>query len=234
MCKLALAFVAVSIIAGCAMMKPALHVTAAPSKPLATGWSQAESKDGEVSVGVPNGWRFGADRTLQSLGGLQNMGLSDGDMNNPQVQQLAQELQKNGDEEEKQELERLYQKGIVIHVINGSRPIADEMRTKYVVHRYDLNGNWDWDSAADFERKQYAFKPDRKEVKLPIGKALRLEKSEELRNGSMRHRISFLAIEGSRLYVLRFVTQESRETIATIADEVAKTLRVQPANIKKG
>ncbi|MGV3617666.1 MAG: hypothetical protein ACO1SV_20260 [Fimbriimonas sp.] len=225
--KLVLPVALLLVAAGC-KSKPELHVQRAPVKPLPAGWSEAASKDGVVSLGVPSGWRFGVDRIF-AMGDLQGMGIGEGDQTNNAVQQMTQQLQSQGNEEEKKKLDELFAKGIVIHVINGSKPIADEGRTKFIVHRYDGDGNWDFDAAADKERGAYAHKPQRQDVQLPIGKAVKLSASEELRNGSVRHRISYLAIEGKSLYVLRFATEEGKDTIASIADAVAETWRIRPS-----
>lgn len=213
--------------AGC-QPKPALHVKQALTTPLPTGWTDAVSKDGVVTVGVPSGWRFGVDRTT-TVADLQGMGLGESEMNNPDVQQITQQIESQGSAEEQQKLEELYAKGIVVHVINGSKPIVDETRTKFTVQRYEDSSNWTLEDAAEKERKVYAFKPARQDVELPIGKVVKLSASEELRNGSTKHRISYLAVDGKTLYVLRFVTQEAKDSIQSIADPVAQTWRIKPA-----
>jgi hypothetical protein len=213
---------------GCQRPMPALHVTSAPVKMLPAGWTEAASPDGVVKVGVPSGWRHGVDR-LGGMMDLQNFGLTEGDMANPDVQRITQQTEAQGAAEEKQKLEELFQKGIVLHVINGSKPIADEARTRFVVQRYERSSNWSLDDAAEEERKQYGHKPNRQDVALPIGKAVKLSLSEELRNGSTRHRISYLAADGKKLYVLRFVTEEAKDAIQSIADPVAETWRIQPS-----
>lgn len=227
MYKVVLPVLALALVAGC-KPKPELHVTAGPAKPLPAGWTDATSKDGMVSLGVPSGWRFGVDR-MGGMPDLQNMGIGEGDQANAGVQQFTQQMQQQGAAEEKQKLDELDAKGIVIHVINGSKPIFDEARTKYIVQRYDGDSNWDFDGAAEKERSVYAFKPARQDLNLSIGKVAKLSASEELRNGSTKHRISYLAIDGKKLYVLRFVTQESKEAISSIADQVAETWRIKPS-----
>jgi hypothetical protein len=225
--KSVLLLVVLATAIGCAP-KPALHVNAGPVLPSPAGWSSATSKDGVVTVGVPGGWRFGVDR-LGGMADLQNMGLGEGDMGNANVQQLGQQMEAQGAAEEKQQLDALYEKGIIVHVINGSKPIFDETRTKFTVQRYENKTNWSYDEAAEQERKQYAHKPTRQDVTLPIGKVVKLSASEELRNGSTKHRISYLAVDGKTLFVLRFVTQEGKDVIQSIADPVAETWRIKPA-----
>jgi hypothetical protein len=215
------------LFAGC-KAKPEIHVLKAPAKPLPVGWTEAVSKDGVVSVGLPGGWRNGVDKP-STIAGLSDMGLSETDQANPAIQQMQRETAAQDAEDERREMERLDQKGIVIHAINGSKPVFDEARTRFIVQRYQGDVNWEFEQAADYERHQYAFKPKRQDLTLPIGKALKLFACEELRNGSTRHRISYLAIDGKKLYVLRFMTEESAEAIASIADQVAQTWRIRPS-----
>ncbi len=204
---------------------PPIHVQNPPVKALPSGWTQASSKDGLVSAGVPGGWRFGVDRMTSDFG---SGTLGDDASQNPQLQQLTQQMDNMGKEAEQERLNELYEKGILLHVINGSKPIFDEARTKFVVRRQKGSSNWTFDQAAELERGEYAHKPNRKDVNLPIGRAVKLWLSEDLRNGSTIHRISYLAIEGKDLYVLRFVTQEPKETIESVADQVAQTWRIKP------
>ena len=212
-------------LAGC-KSKPELHPQQPVAKPLPQGWAEASSKDNAVSIGTPSGWRNGVDKMAIDL---QGMGIGEGDHANPGVQQFAQQMDAQGQAEEKQRLDEMFEKGVLLHVISTGKPVFDETRTRYIVQRYEDGGNWDFDQAAEFERKQYAFKPKRQDVTLPIGKAVKLFASEEMRNGSIMNRISFLAIDGKKLYVLRFLTQEDKSVIESIADGVAQTWRIRPS-----
>jgi hypothetical protein len=145
-----------------------------------------------------------------------------------QLQQFSAEMEKQDREMEQKELERLEKKGVVVQAINSSKPVFDEARTRFYVLRKHVDGNPGWAEATDMERRHYAFPPTPVEVKLPIGKSYRLSADDTLRNGSIRHEISYLAIEGSDIYVLRFITQEDASVIKTIADSVAQTWRVRP------
>lgn len=227
--KFVLPLAALALVSGCQRPKPALHVANAPAQMLPAGWADAASQDGAVKVSVPSGWRFGVDRLGGGLADLGNFGLSESDMANPDIQRITQQAETQGAAEEKQQLEELFKKGIIVHVINGSKPIVGEARTRFVVQRYEQSSNWSLDEATEAERKQYGHKPTRQDVTLPIGKAVKLFGSDELRNGSTRHRVSYLAADGKKLYVLRFVTEEGKDVIQSIADAVAQTWRIQPA-----
>lgn len=205
--------------------KPALHVTKAGPAKLISGWSEATSDDSKVRVGVVPGWRHGIDRVSgDSIAGSMDSSAD------PAAQQFAnqldQQMQAMDAEREKQALDKMAEKGILLHIINGGRPVFDETRTRYVVQRFHQDANWNWDDAVEKERHEYGHMPKREEVTLPIGKAVKLSSSDELRNGSTIHRISYLAIEGNDLYVLRFATEEPKETIASIAKDVAESWRI--------
>lgn len=202
---------------------------------LPSGWSQLESRDGDTWIGVAPGWY---DRFTEKLPGsdLSSGGLDSGNPTggsgnselDAQLQQLNQTLMDRMHENVQQKKEELYAKGILFEAYNSGRPVFDEVRTHYLVQRKTGNGNWTWETAENEERKAYAFKPKKQDMELPIGKVLKLSASEELRNGSTVHRISYLAIEGPKLYILRFVTEQSPETISSVSDSVAQTWRIKP------
>lgn len=222
-----------SVVTGCAS-GPALHVRKVASGPLPAGWVAMTSKDGDTSVGVPGGWfdRFSPEG-IRAMMGTPDMGT--GEMpasNDPQLNEVMQNLSKSLENDAKEKLrqirERQYAKGILLQAYNTSRGVFDEIHTQYVVQRMEGSGNWSWESAAECERGHYAYKPKRQEVQLPIGKGLKLSADETLRNGSTIHRISYLAIEGKRLYTLRFQTEEAKNAIDQYADAVAQTWRINP------
>ena len=43
----------------------------------------------------------------------------------------------------------------------------------------------------------------------------------------MIQRVSFVALDGQTIYSFRFITEESPETILSIADQVAQTWRIK-------
>lgn len=219
--------VAAAMAVGC-KKGPVMHVTQAPAAKLPAGWETAKSRDGSVSIGVPGGWRYGADRTLDILGDVGSSTESQGDLNNPERQKLMEGMRQDDAAEERKTLERMEKKGIVVNVINGSKPIPGEARTRFYVLRTHSESPVDWLAAADKERRHYAFPPKPQEVDLPIGKAWRLSATDTLRDGGTLHQISYVVAEGGDTYTLRFVTEEGQDTIKSIADDVAKSWRVTP------
>lgn len=143
------------------------------------------------------------------------------------VADMASDMKREADENEKKALEELEKKGIVVHVINGTKPIAGEARTRFYVQRTDGDADATWDEARSVERKQYVHAQTPKEVRLPIGKALLFSETSELRDGGVLHKISYVVLEGKSVYSLRFVTEESKDAIAGIADGVAQTWRIK-------
>ncbi|AIE86248.1 hypothetical protein OP10G_2880 [Fimbriimonas ginsengisoli Gsoil 348] len=200
---------------------------------LSGGWTPGQSRDGSVTLAVAPGWRVGvdkADNLLSALGSAGGDSSSDpnGSALSADLQRMAADSDRRSQEMEQKELASLEKRGIVIQVINGSRPTIGEDRTKYYVVRHHLSGNVGWAEATDAERRHYAYPPKPEEVKLPIGKAYRFFADDKLRDGSDRHQISYVVIDGEYTYTLRFLTQEDAQTISSIADPVAQSWRIHP------
>jgi hypothetical protein len=213
---------------------PAVHVVSAQTPTLESGWTTARSEDGKVSIGVPPGWRVGADTAGNSISDLMKQAGGGAGGGNPQLGQDLQQMASSFDEKNKKEeadaLDALAKKGIILNVINGSKPIPGEKRTRFYVLVKHLGGSVSRDDAINSEREHYAFKPKMLEVKLPIGPAVKCVADDTLRDGGSLHQISYLVIDGGDLYSLRFVTEEAAETITSIAETVAGSLRIKPTN----
>lgn len=222
--KVAISIIAVLGSVGC-REAPAHHVVTTVPNRLPSGWTLATSEDGSNSIGIAPGWRAGVDR-LSDGAGIPDLGSSS--PGSEMGGELGAQLANMDREAEAKALEGLRKKGILLHVLNGSKPVFDEARTRYYVIKKELSRNADWATATDWERKRYPFPPKPQEVELPIGKAYRFSSDDTLRNGSVRHEISYVAIEGKRMYALRFVTQEDASTIVSIADQAAKSWRIKP------
>ncbi|MEZ0324881.1 MAG: hypothetical protein ACAH95_03175 [Fimbriimonas sp.] len=212
------------LLAGC-NRTPAVHVKNVPEQ-APPSWTMAHSPDGKVSIAVAPGWRYGVDRMpMIDLGALQS---SDPEGGKP-LEQMTSDMQNSADQEELKELEEMAKRGIVINVISeGTRPIPGEARTRYYVLKTSHGGPISLVEAADIERKHYVLKPKYDTIQLPIGEALRCQAKEELRDGGVRHQISYVVVDGNDMYSLRFVTQESAQTIEAIAEPAAQSLRIKP------
>ena len=215
-----------------------LHVTNAPPPALDAGWDLTESRDHSVSLAVPGGWRAGVDTAGDGLADLasklgssntESQGGPDSAMSSD-MQNMAQNFENANKEAESKALAALEKKGIVLNVINGSKPTPGEKRTRYYVLHTHASGAVSTEEATDIERNHYAFPPRPTTVTLPIGSALRFSADDSLNDGMTLHQISYVVIDGSDTYTLRFVTEEDGQSIQSIAEPVAKSLRIKPGH----
>lgn len=212
------------------------HVIAAPPAQLEGGWNLATSRDKTVSVGVPSGWRAGVDTAMSGMPGMGNLPRMDAAPGGPstdiglnnQIQQMEQNMQADSQKEEQEKLAKLEKEGIIVNVINGSKPIPGEQRTRFYVKRvHDSPGSLD--DAAEAERKHYGSKDKPTPVKLPIGPAFRITEDDSLRDGMTMHQISYVIVYDADTYLLRFESEEDISAIQQVAEPVAMSLRIVPA-----
>lgn len=220
------------VLIGC-KSAPAIHVAPASPAAIPAGWAVGQSEDKTVTVGIPQGWRQGVDKLtdgladLSGLGGGMGASTPDASQMGADIANMDAQLKKDSDENEKKALALLAEKGIIINVINGSKQIPGEARTKFYVRRFRKDSNVTWDDAKANEKENFAYAPKPVEVNLPIGKALKYAADEEMRDGGVVHRISYVVVDRHNAYSLRFVTEESGEVINSIAGQVANTWRIQ-------
>ncbi|HLO97287.1 MAG TPA: hypothetical protein VK171_01720, partial [Fimbriimonas sp.] len=227
------------IIAGCG--GPAITAKRVAFE-LPAGFTKAESEDGTVALGVPTGWRAGVDRMMDMAGitgmssdsgggdasGFTGMPDGGGDMSGGQpqsdtqasIEALNQSMQKMSEEAEQEELARMAKKGVILHVIGGGKPIIGEERTRFYVKKTDEGRTWNWESAERTERDRFLHKPKWTEVDLQIGKVHMAEESRQQIDGSNKTLIVYLVIDGTALYSVRFITQETPELVKSIARPV--------------
>lgn len=216
---------------------PELHVIAAPPATLEGGWNSAASADNTVTVGIPPGWKSGVDTPGSGMADLvAKMGAPNTDGQQPtdpafnsQVQSIANEMDQKDKEAEAKALAELAKKGVIINAINSSRPTPGEERTRFYVKAIHGSSTISKDDAIATEKLHYAFPPKPTQVKLPIGTAQKFTADDSLRDGMTLHQISYVVIDGSSLYSLRFVTEEDVTSIQSIAEQVANTWRIRPA-----
>ncbi len=208
----------------------------APPAQLQPGWTPATSKDGVVSLGVPSGWRVGTDAAngladlAAKLGnsGIDNQAAPEGSLG-AEMQKIAQRADENAKKQEAEALAALEKKGVVLNVINGSKPIPGESRTRFYLKVTHGNGPIAIADALDVEKLHYHSPPPPTDATLPIGPAKKFSAHDSLRDGMTLHQMSYVVIDGPNTYTLRFVTEEAPETIESIADAVAQTLRIKPS-----
>lgn len=192
-------------------------IDAPPSVP--AGWTVAHSLDGKVSVGVPGGWRVGVDRAMNGLADL-----TGGDS---QVQRMAESIERQDKAQEEKELAALRAKGVLLNVIDGSKPIPGEARTHYRVIVSHADWNLSLDEAFEVEKKNYFENVKPRPIKLPIGDAYVTDETRNLRDGGVLTTISYLVVDGHDTYTLRFVTESDGGALKQVAAQVAPTLRVK-------
>jgi len=230
-------FMVIAALSGCHRVAES-HVANATPAVLDSGWVLAESRDHSVSLAVPSGWRAGVDTAGDGLADLASkLGSSNTESQNApdsamssDMQKMAQNFDSANKEAENKALAELEKKGIIVNVINGSKPVPGEKRTRFYVLHTHAGGAVSTDEATDVERNHYAFPPKPTTVKLPIGPALRFSADDSLNDGMTLHQISYVVIDGSETYTLRFVTEEDGQTIQSIADLVAASLRIKASH----
>jgi hypothetical protein len=147
---------------------------------------------------------------------------------NSQMQEIADRAAASDKKDQEKAWANLESKGITLQVLNGSRPIPGEARTRYYLKHTHGDGPVYTGAAIDTEGKAWAFPPHPTEAKLPVGTALKFAQDEGLRDGATLHQISYVILDGADTYTLRFVTEEDGQTITSIADQVAESFRIKP------
>lgn len=147
---------------------------------------------------------------------------------NQAMQDLANRAATEDRRAEQAALAKLEAKGIIVNVINGSRPIPGEERTRFYVKHTHGSGDVTKDDAIDAERSHYAFPPKPTDVNLPIGPAFRFAADDSLRDGMTLHQISYVVVDGADTYALRFESEEEGVLTPDFAETVAKTLHITP------
>lgn len=224
------------IVVGCKKVEES-HVTVVAPVQLDAGWAFTESRDHVVTLAVPPGWRSGADTFAGNLSDLaSSIGNSSSQAQTPSdpnmstdMQNLAQKVDQQNQQAEQKALDDLLKKGIVINVVNGSKPIPGEERTRFFVKKTHSDSAVSLQEAIENERSHYAFKPKPSEVALPIGKAAKMSADDNLKDGATLHQISYVIVDAGDTYVLRFVTEEDLQAIQSIAGVVANSLRIKPS-----
>ena len=228
--------VGLTLLGGCKKGEES-HVTVAAPVTLDPGWTFTESRDHAVSLAVPSGWRAGADSAMgnlselaASVGNASAGGQPQSDPNvGPDMQNLAQKVAQDSQKEEQSALANLERKGIIINVVNGSKPIPGEERTRFFVKKTHSDGSVSLLEAVENEQTHYAFKPKPTDIALPTGKAAKLSADDSLKDGATLHQISYVIVDGGDAYVLRFVTEEDAQSIQSVAAAVANSLRIKPS-----
>lgn len=203
---------------------PAVVVKDPGPAALPAGWTLAENKNGGVSVGIAPGWGVRPPRMMGNpLGEMVDTG-------NPQVNQLAGELNAMELEGEAEEAAALEKKGIYLTLYNqGVRPVVGEPMSRYFVKKKAEMGNLSLDRAAKLTRDELIGEDAGTKVTLPIGDAMRFNVREETRDGGVLSQVVYVLVNGNERWTVRFVTREDPSMFKDIHEPVLQTLRIRPA-----
>ncbi len=214
-----LLFASLIVLAGC-KKNPPLAVKDAPIGQIPQGWERLDNLDQGISLYAPPGWKIGAG-TSMDLPDLTSMG-GDTNQNLEQMQAQAEAEQDKADAEAAKALEK---KNIFLSVIDKNiKPIPGEERTRFFVKRVDEHGNVTMEDVAE-EVKSLAGTAS--SVTLPIGPAQRGLSTETRKDGGVVTLICYGIPAEDHIYVLEFITEEAPDTIKSIEQQVAESLRIK-------
>lgn len=194
---------------------------------LPSGYTQASSEDGSVSIGVAPGWRSGAEKISDSLGG---MSLGDSSVNSEVLKSMGkfgEEMAAKEKADEKAALAELKKKGIVINVLDGGKPTIGEARTRYCVKKSHADWFLSLAEAVEIEKPRFFENVKPVKVSLPIGDAMMMQETRTLRDGGVLTVISYLVVNSHDLYAVQFTTENQGSNFKEFAAEVVKTLRIK-------
>lgn len=224
-----------AVLAGCkTTVAPLLKDLPAPSV-AGTGWTAAFDPESGVSLALPPGWRAGIPRGVMP-GALTEGGATNPNPLDPSIVGTASAaggdmlnaLEKQEAELEKKTLASLREKeGIVLHCVDGSRTLPAEEPTRFFVKKIPDAGYGTLADAVSAEKAAAHREMKGDAVELPVGKAWRLQAKGRNRIGDEECHVSYVFVNGSDGYVLRFASTNNPSVILDIDRSVAQTFRVK-------
>ena len=139
---------------------------------------------------------------------------------------MVKQSEAEAKKEEQAALDKYKAEGIILHCVNSSRPTPGEKPTTFYLKKQSQGGNWTWEDAEKSEVGQFKNKPKATKLTLPTGQALRFQDTWQLIDGANYTQVSYVIPNGKDLYTLRFITEESAETVTGIDKQVAESLRI--------
>ena len=117
---------------------------------LPQGWVKAESNDKDVTLAVPSGWRQGAN-TMFGTGNMSDM-LATNDPSAPKMtpedskalEDFSKTMNRVNKEDELKNLDKLAQKGIILHCVSTNQKVIGEELTRFYVKKKSQSSNWTW------------------------------------------------------------------------------------------
>lgn len=215
------------VLVGCKhAVAPSLKKAAPAPAPLAAGWTAASDPATGVSIALPPGWRVGVPRTLD-VGSLMGGDTTNPNPMDPEIQKMAARMQQEDAEAERKTLATMREKeGIVLHCVDGSRPVPAEEPTRIYIKKI-ADASLATSADAAVAEKQDTHREAKVEtVNLPVGKATRLLSKGQNRIGDQECHVSYIFLDGPDMYVLRFASTNAPDTILSVEKEVAKSFRI--------
>jgi len=229
-----MALLAAFVAVGC-KSAPVVHLKDPGPAALPAGWETADSPQDGVSIGVPSGWRPGTGRAIMASD-LMSSGVDSGAGSDPNAASdpnsglgaMVNNMQEQSNLEEAKAMEELRKKGTIIHVIDSSRPIPGEERTRYYVKKFTHDSDYPLDEAAADEKEAMKNEEKPETVNLPVGKAIRYYAQFKTIGGDTVTHISYVLADGKVSYVVRFAQTGENPTITGIDRQVMETFRAKP------
>ncbi len=226
------ALLASVLLCGC-KSGPVEHLAELGSPTLLPGWTDFADPESGASIGIAPGWTEGtglANDMPMSAPTSDGSDLSQKIDPNSSVGQLTQKMgalvDKQTDELEQRARERLRKNGVVINVTDGSKSTIGEQRTRYYVKVVKHDSPISLEVASAEERHHFLQPGDGADVTLPVGKAHRYEVETTMITGDKQFQISYVLVDGSDTYLIRFISTNAPDVFKTIERPVAESFRL--------
>ncbi len=204
----------------------ALQLKAAAEPQLPAGWTTANDGESGVSIATAQGWRVGVPRSDVSIPGMDSMG---GDASaGSGMSDVLKDFARQENKQEQEALERLREKGIVLNLVDASRPLPGELYTRYQVEVRESPRNLTLDEAVAHERGKMTGEDAGAAVELAVGKAWRLIADGKNRIGDQKTHISYVLVDGKKQFTIRFIATNNPTAVTQIEAAVADSFRYKP------
>lgn len=195
---------------------PAMKVAAPAAPP--QGWTVLKDDGVRLAIAIPGGWTNGVPKGMTpSLGDMAGS-MGEGDPNSQLGQMAAEETVQAA-----QALEKLKQKGMFLHCVDGSRMTIGEAPTRFYVQRLDDCPNLR--SAVAKERERMPAENEGVAFATPVGRAWFLESRHKNRIGDEERHVTYVFADGPRSWALRFESTNAPDVFDSFHRGVADSLR---------
>ena len=217
------------LIVGCKHASAPRLKAAVPVALAGSAWTAAFDEESGVSIAIPPGWRVGVPRAFDP-GTFMNMDATNPNSLGSELQKTASALQTEDVALERKTLARLREReGIVLHCVDGSKPVVAEEPTRIYVKKVTGADYGTLEAAATAEKQDTHREAKVESVDLPVGKAVRLIAQGQDRIGDIECHVSYVLLDGPDAYVLRFASTNNPDATLTIDRQAAQTFRLAKA-----